>query len=71
MVALVHDDKPVAGGQLGNIFPAGQRREQRYVDPAGHLCAPASDLTTFLVHELTETTAPLLRQGLAINQNER
>src|SRR3712207_9018833 len=44
VVALVDDDHPVAGGQLGDVFGARERLQGGDVDNAGGLTAAAAAL---------------------------
>ena len=71
VVALVRDDQPVPGGELGDVVAAGQGLQCDDVDGAVQLRPAAAELTRLDAEELTDPGPPLVGQGLAVDQDER
>src|SRR3712207_9435983 len=70
VVALVDDDHPVAGGQLGDIVGARERLQGGDVDNAGGLTAAAAALVGPDAQQLADARPPLVGQCLAVDQHE-
>jgi hypothetical protein len=71
VVAFVGDDEAVPGGQLADVRPPGEGLQCGDVDGATQLCPAAAQLPRLDVEELADAGAPLVGQGLAIDQDQR
>jgi hypothetical protein len=70
VVAFVHNDESVAGGDVLDVVAAGKRRQQRDVEDARGFRTPATDLTACETQVAADPVAPLIGQGLAIDQDQ-
>jgi hypothetical protein len=71
VVALIGDDQPVPGGQLGDVVAAGQGLQGDHVDRSSELGTAAAELPGLDAEELADPRPLLVSQGLAIDQDER
>ena len=74
MMALVHDDLPVAGHEIRNGFLAHQALDHRDVDSAGGVALSVTDLPNLLgvdSQEDGELRAPLVEQRFPVHQDQR
>jgi hypothetical protein len=71
VVTFVDDDQSVAGGQFGDVVATSKGLQHRDIDHATGLAAAAAELACPDAEELTDRSPPLLRQRLAIHQNQR
>jgi hypothetical protein len=71
VVALVGDDQPVGRGEGGDVIAARQRLESDDIDGAAQLCPAAAELPGLDAEELHDPRAPLVGQGLAVDQHQR
>jgi hypothetical protein len=71
VVALVGDDQPVPGGESGDVVAAGQGLQCDEVDGAAQLRPAAAELPGLDAEELADPGPPLVRQGLAVDQDKR
>jgi len=71
MVAFVGDDKTVAGGQLADVSAPGEGLQRGDINAPAQLCPAAAKLPGLDAEELADTCAPLVGQGLSVDQNQR
>lgn len=71
VVAFVHNDESVVGGDVFDVVAAAKRRQERDVEDARGSRTPATDLTTRETQVAADPVAPLVGQGLAIDSGPR
>jgi hypothetical protein len=71
MMALVHEDQPVAGGQLRHVLATGQRLQGDDVDDSTQRRSASAELACANAEDVPDPTSPLVRQGLAVHQDQR
>jgi hypothetical protein len=70
VVAFVGDDQAVPGGQLRDVAAAGQGLQGDDIDAAAQLGPAAAELPGFDAKELGDPGPPLVRERLAVHQDQ-
>ena len=73
-MAVVDDDLPVAGDEIGNGLPANEALDYGDIDPPGRSALRALDLSDRLrieAEELRELRDPLVQKRAPVNQDQR
>ena len=67
----VGDDKAIAGGQLADVGAAAKGLQRDDINAPAHLCPAAAKLPGLNAEELADPCAPLVGQGLSVDQDQR
>jgi hypothetical protein len=67
VVALVHDDQPVATGELLDVGLAGQGLQHRDIDHPTGFASTATELASLDTQQVADAGPPLVGQGLAVD----
>ena len=70
MVAFIDNNKSVAGCQLGEVVTTGKRLQGCDVDHAPSLGPPSTPLPGLLAEQFVDTGAPLVGEGLPVNEDQ-
>jgi hypothetical protein len=71
MVTFVDNNEPVPGGDLIDVRPPCQRRQQRNVNDPGRFRPAATHLSALDTEMGLDAMAPLIGEGFAIDEDER
>ena len=69
-MALVGDDQPVPGRELGDVVPTRQRLQGGDVDGAAQLRPAAPELSGLDAEEFGDPCPPLVGQCLAVDEHQ-
>ncbi len=69
VVALVHDDQPIAAGELLDVGLAGQCLQHRDIDHPTGFAATAAELAGRDTQQVADAGPPLVGQGLAVDKH--
>jgi hypothetical protein len=71
VVAFVDEDQTVLTGHLGDVIRTRQGLQRHDVDDAADLVPTTATLTCFHAKQLANPGAPLVGEGLAIDEDQR